>query len=163
MVKNPFGKIFCWPESMQHFQAVRCVCVCDCVRVFVLVENAFKINKNPQRAAKWKAVKQTGPRGTVSERGVWEGKGKGEGVQWMRSLSRRFGIVFYAICIFSSLFFFWQGTWKRSWEGPQTHTHTRSWCKNWACLAQRNTSFEQSAKKCILYADSGRKLQLRTK
>lgn len=24
-------------------------CVCDCVRVFVLVGNAFKINKNPQR------------------------------------------------------------------------------------------------------------------
>lgn len=32
---NPFGKIFCWPESMQHFQSVRvcvwlCTCICAC-------------------------------------------------------------------------------------------------------------------------------------
>lgn len=53
---------------------------------------------------------------------------------------------------------------EREVERVRKHTHTLAvGAKNGRVSPLRNTSFERSAKKCILYADAGRKLQLRTK
>lgn len=57
---------------------------------------------------------------------------------------------------------------EREVERVRKHTHTQRHtlavgAKNGRVSPLRNTSFERSAKKCILYADAGRKLQLRTK
>lgn len=139
---------------MQHFR----VCVCDCARLFVLVGNAFKINKNPQREQL--SEKRSNRQGQEA----WSAKERGEGEKGAMNEELEQALRH---CILCYLHFFVPLFLARHMKAKlrgSANTHTLAvGAKNGRVSSQRNTSFEQSAKKCILYADAGRKLQLRTK
>lgn len=138
---------------MQHFR----VCVCDCVRVFVLVENAFKINKNPQREQL--SEKRSNRQGQEAWSAWGGGREKGAMNEELEQALRH--------CILCYLHFFvplfLARHMKEKLRGFANTLTLSVGAKNGRVSPLRNTSFELSAKKCILYADAGRKLQLRTK